>query len=261
MVSIIDVIKDIKLNIKFLVVYFLFFFIASVSLPNFIKPIYKAESTVIVNSCRDPDPLLITNLALCPEIFVKNEIITSESLLRGYAEHLKEQYQENFKEISTVKELVELGDNKSIARKMRESNIRIFPDTGRGLLRISFLANAPNEAALITNDYVQFVIDFLKKRNTGLLRETITNLENNPANNKKNIRSFIALELYENFEKSAVIESTSKELEVLDIAYPPDSRFAPSFRLMFIQINLIGIILIFIIYFIRQYLHFIRKDL
>ena len=112
MISIRDVINDRKLNVKFLISYFIIFFVISISLPNFLAPSYKSESTVIINTCRDPDPLFITNLALCPEIFVQNEILLSESLLRAYAKHLKDESKIKFKDVnlSSAENLFRLYD-------------------------------------------------------------------------------------------------------------------------------------------------------
>ena len=86
---ILDIFLDIKKYKYFLIVYMSIFLLISLSLPNLIQPTYKTSSTIIISECRDPNPLSVTNLGICPGVFIISEILKSETHLRKFINILK----------------------------------------------------------------------------------------------------------------------------------------------------------------------------
>lgn len=252
---IVDIFSDIKSHRFFLILYFLVFFLLSIALPSFLKPIYKSNGTVIVNDCRAPDPFKITNLSICPEIFIISEILKSETHLRKFSKILQEEKFINFSTLTTLRN----SKNEQIKTNLiRDKHLRVSELTSRGLINISFLADSPQESADITNQFIKFSLGEVNRRQALFLNDATNRLKENPLNLKSGLRESISREIYKNYSQASIKTSTEPKLEVLDYAYPPDFRFAPSFRLIFVQINLVGVSLILIFYFLSKYIAFIR---
>ena len=100
---ILDIFLDIKKYKYFLIVYMSIFLLISLSLPNLIQPTYKTSSTIIISECRDPNPLSVTNLGICPELFIISEILKSETHLRKFINILKT---EKFIKLNTIQKFI-----------------------------------------------------------------------------------------------------------------------------------------------------------
>ena len=251
---ILDIFLDIKKYKYFLIVYMSIFLLISLSLPNLIQPTYKTSSTIIISECRDPNPLSVTNLGICPELFIISEILKSETHLRRFINILKS---EKFIKLNTIQKFINDKNEQNITDIIKAQHLRIDEFSSRGLIQISFLANSPDEASIITNKFTDFSLQEVNNREVAFLKESALNLRNNPLNKKNNIRELIANEIYEKYEQVSIMESTKPKIEILDYSYPPSSRFSPSSRLIFFQVNLLGVGIILFIYFLSKYIPFL----
>tara|TARA_Y100000590_G_C15566126_1_gene956680 strand:- start:77 stop:874 length:798 start_codon:yes stop_codon:yes gene_type:complete len=256
-VSIKDLINDIRNNLKLLILYFLLLLSGSIILPMQITPIYKSDAILAINKCRNPNPLSITNISICPEIFVTAEILNSELLIRDF---IDEQININA-DFVAVNKILSSGNANEIVKAIKEEYLIISPDTQRGLIRVSFLGQSPLETANLTNSFTKFSTNFINERKLLFIKDSIKELSNYSDKNRVNLSKQIANELYKQLELAAIVESTlERDIEIIDYAYPPDFRFKPSLRLIFVQINLIGIFALLIFYFLIKYYRVIGKE-